>query len=133
VLGAPDASGKIEVQVGVIRTSVPVSEISMMDEYNRPEAGQTSVGRLLGEKTRNIQPELDLRGLTVEEALASLDKYLDDAVLAKLPRARIIHGKGTGALRNAIRESLKSDTRVSGFRYGESGEGGDGVTVVSLS
>jgi DNA mismatch repair protein MutS2 len=74
--------------------------------------------------------ELDLRGMRVEEALPDLTKYLDDAYLAALPYARIIHGKGTGALREAVRQALSEHPLVASFRPGELNEGGDGVTIV---
>jgi DNA mismatch repair protein MutS2 len=77
--------------------------------------------------------ELDLRGLYAEEALRRLDKYLNDAMLAGLPFARIVHGKGTGVLRQVVRERLGSYPAVTSFRTGENNEGGDGVTVVSFS
>lgn len=88
--------------------------------------------RMESEKARTIMTELDMRGMRVDEALARVDKYLDDAVLSGLPRARIIHGKGTGALREAVRGELRQDRRVASIRPGEAGEGGDGVTVVSF-
>lgn len=78
----------------------------------------------------SISPELDLRGMRVDEALEAVDKYIDNAVLGALPTARIIHGKGTGALREAVRAKVSSDPRVASMRFGEAGEGGDGVTVV---
>ena len=81
-------------------------------------------------KTIDIALELDLRGLRVEEALDLADKYLDDAILANVPRVRVIHGKGTGALRQAFTQFLREDRRIDHFRLGEAGEGGDGVTVV---
>ncbi|MGI6539978.1 MAG: endonuclease MutS2 [Bacillota bacterium] len=84
------------------------------------------------QKAATIGAELDLRGMRVEEALFAVDKYLDDAVLAGIQKARIIHGKGTGALRDAVTEQLGSDPRVASFRFGLAGEGGDGVTVVSF-
>ncbi|HHY47131.1 MAG TPA: endonuclease MutS2 [Firmicutes bacterium] len=154
VSGPPDGSGRVEVRVGAIRTLMPVSELKAIHgpaSSARQEPGQPgmdgmeavpafattgpshpSLGTLQARKARDIQPELDLRGLLVEEALMKLDKYLDDAVLGGLPRARVIHGKGTGALRHAVRESLKSDPRIKELRPGEQGEGGDGVTVITL-
>ena len=83
-------------------------------------------------KAREMSPEVDLRGLMVEEALERVDKFLDDAVLAGLPQVRIIHGKGTGALRKAVTEALRHDRRVESYRLGGVGEGGDGVTVAKL-
>ncbi len=85
------------------------------------------------EAARTVGSELDLRGMRVDEALEAVDKYVDDAVLGSLPTARIIHGKGTGALREAVRAQLSADRRVASMRLGAAGEGGDGVTVVSFT
>jgi DNA mismatch repair protein MutS2 len=79
-----------------------------------------------------VGTELDLRGLTVDDAVYTCDRYLDEAVLGNAPWVRIIHGKGTGALRKAIQQQLAGDPRVVQYRLGESGEGGDGVTVAYL-
>lgn len=76
--------------------------------------------------------EIHLRRLTLDEALPKLDKYLDDAFIAGLPRVRVVHGKGTGTLRQAIQKQLKNHTLVKSYRPGEYGEGGAGVTVVTL-
>ena len=84
------------------------------------------------QKAQEVSFEIDLRGMTVEEALTALDKHLDDALLAGLTQVRIIHGKGTGALRKAVSEYLRSDSRVAGSRLGEAGEGGAGVTVAKV-
>ena len=84
------------------------------------------------EKAKNISPELDLRGLTVDEALQITDKYLDEALLVGLPWVRLIHGKGTGALRTAINDYVRKHPRVKKHRWGETNEGGMGVTVVEL-
>ncbi|MBO4411541.1 MAG: Smr/MutS family protein, partial [Lachnospiraceae bacterium] len=77
-------------------------------------------------------PELNLIGKTVDEALMELDKYLDDAYLAHVPSVRIVHGKGTGALRKAVQDACRRSSSVSGFRQGEYGEGDAGVTIVML-
>jgi len=83
-------------------------------------------------KARDISTRLDMRGMRVEEALAEVEKYLDDACVAGLPVVTLVHGKGTGALRAAVRQMLKNHRRVKTFRLGEQGEGGSGVTVVEL-
>ena len=80
----------------------------------------------------HISPEINLLGLTVDEALMALDKYLDDAFLAHLPSVRIVHGKGTGALRNAVQSHLKRSKYVKTFRLGEYGEGDSGVTIAEF-
>jgi DNA mismatch repair protein MutS2 len=83
-------------------------------------------------KTVSISPEINLIGMTVDEALIALDKYLDDAYLSRIPQVRIVHGKGTGALRNAVHSHLKRSNYVKGFRLGAYGEGEAGVTIVEF-
>jgi len=119
-----------EVQVGAFRARVPV-----VDLEKRPIPSQvTATERVTVDLSSRPLPgvELNLRGQRVEEALSELDKYLDDAYLAALPYARIVHGKGTGALRDAVREALADHPLVASFRPGELNEGGEGVTVVTL-
>ncbi|HHY99399.1 MAG TPA: endonuclease MutS2 [Firmicutes bacterium] len=139
VLRSPDDDGRVEIQVGVIRTSVLVSDLKVWRDDKIPrdmdtggKQGAKMLDRVSLEKARTIPTELDLRGLTADEALLKLEKYLDDLLLAGLTKARIIHGKGTGALRQAVREKLKTLPHVTDFRFGEQGEGGDGVTVVTI-
>ncbi|MGE5673429.1 MAG: endonuclease MutS2 [Mycobacterium leprae] len=142
VLAEPDPSGNVLVQAGIMKVTVslldlarPPEEAEKSEKAKRPGAyGQRSTGRAAAAaKAQEIATELDLRGLMVQEALEKVDKYLDDAVLAGAPFVRIIHGKGTGALRKAITDFLKGDTRIVSHRLGGMGEGGDGVTVVQLS
>jgi DNA mismatch repair protein MutS2 len=123
-------NGEAEVQVGAFRTRVPVLDLEKR-RLGAPPAGE---GRVYVELSPRPRPgvELDLRGWRVEDALPHLDKYLDDAYLASLPYARIIHGKGTGTLRQVVREALAEHPLVVSFRPGELNEGGDGVTVVKL-
>jgi DNA mismatch repair protein MutS2 len=121
------ANGEAEVQVGVFRAKVPVLEVERREAA--PPAGESEVQVTLSPRPMPGM-ELDLRGMRVEEALPDLTKYLDDAYLAALPYARIIHGKGTGALREAVRQALSEHPLVASFRPGELNEGGDGVTIV---
>ncbi|NLA59091.1 MAG: endonuclease MutS2, partial [Firmicutes bacterium] len=123
--------GEALVQVGALRVTLPIEELTITEEKSSA-AGMRSSVRLQSSKASQISSELDLRGLTVEEALEKVDKYLDDALLAGLSRCRIIHGKGTGALRAAVRAQLESHPQVKAFRFGGPGEGGDGVTVAEL-
>ena len=129
--------GMVQVQVGILKINVPSQELCYPEnkrrgvKFNAP-AGGTQVAALLAEKARHIETRLDLRGLSREEALYQLNQYLDDAVLAGLPRAELIHGKGTGILRQATHEQLKNDFRIKAFRLGELTEGGAGVTIVEL-
>ena len=134
------------VQFGIMKVNMALDEIERRDRDqktgkdkdrdkaigHRSLAGETKTAAIETSKALSISTELDLRGLTAEEALQIVDKYLDDALLAGIPRARIIHGKGTGALRTAIIAYLREHSAVKTFRAGESGEGGSGVTVVEL-
>lgn len=138
VLAPPDASGNVLVQAGILKVTVPLLDVARAEEAEakggrrgasvRSQAQSASLA-----KAREIATELDLRGLMVEEALERVDKYLDDAVLAGAPQVRIIHGKGTGALRKAVTEHLRGHRHVTSYRLGGLGEGGDGVTVAKLS
>ena len=118
-----------EVQIGTFRARVPLHEL----EPRAQPARTVEQRSVTVSKPVSVKMELDLRGQTVEEAAVSLDKYLDDAYLAGLPRAHIIHGKGTGALRDYVRDALQSHPLVTEYRRGNRHEGGDGVTVVKLA
>ena len=124
-------SGEALVQVGPLRVTLPVQELTVTEEQSQASGSRGNV-ILQSSKASTIASELDLRGMTVEEAMGKVDKYLDDALLAGLPRCRIIHGKGTGALRLAIRSQLEAHPQVKAYRLGGPGEGGDGVTVAEL-
>ncbi|GAB6273197.1 MAG: endonuclease MutS2 [Peptococcaceae bacterium] len=129
--------GMVQVQVGILKINVPPQELCYKEAKRRgvklnASAGGTQMAALLAEKARHIETRLDLRGLSREEALYQLNQYLDNAVLAGLPRAELIHGKGTGILRQAIHEQLKNDFRIKAFRLGELAEGGTGVTIVEF-
>lgn len=119
-----------QVQVGVIKVNVSLAELRAA----RPAASERRVqlGGMLASKAKHIETRLDLRGMTADEALPEIDKYLDDAFLAGLKQVQLVHGKGTGALRAAVQQHLKKHPRVKSFRLGEQGEGGLGVTVVEL-
>lgn len=130
VLNGPDQEGNVTVQVGMIKLTVNRSglvKIKRQQEQQHRERGQTYL-----DKARSISKEIDLRGKMSEEALLLLDRYLDDARLVGLDSVRVIHGKGTGALRAAVRSYLKESRYVSGFRDGHREEGGFGVTIVEL-
>ena len=130
VLEGPNAQDEVVVQLGVIRLTVNRDQISPAQLIEEKPGRQRSQSFL--EKAKTISPELDLRGKYAEDALEELDKYLDDAALAGIDRIRIIHGKGTGALRNAVRNHLKNNPYVSDFHEGAREEGGYGVTVITL-
>jgi len=132
VLAPPGPGGEVLVQVGIIKINVPLKELRRV-EKNKSTGGQSETARVSLNKAQNISFELDLRGLYADDALLELEKYLDDAFLAGLPKVRLIHGKGTGALRIAIHKHLSKHRRVKSFRLGEQGEGGFGVTVVDMA
>jgi len=133
VLTLPDEKGNLDVQVGIMKISVNISELSSTDdEIINEQKLQKRLSKKTLTKSRNIKKELDLRGYDIENAIMEIDKYLDDAYLAGLDEVYIIHGKGTGALREGIRSYLNKNKHVESMRYGEYNEGGDGVTVVKL-
>lgn len=133
ILEAGEA-GEFVVGLGLMRVNVSRDSLRRLRSGSGEHAGRelTGTARMELERARTVQMELDLRGMRVDEALYAVDKYLDDAVLSGIPQARVIHGKGTGALRDAVREQLRQDRRVAAQRPGEAGEGGDGVTVVAF-
>ena len=117
------------VQIGILKMKLPDSDL----EYIKPEKEKvTRASMNVKNRNSHVKLELDLRGERYEDALIRTEKYLDDAILANYPRVSIIHGKGTGALRQGIQSFLKKNKRVKSYRYGEAGEGGFGVTVVEL-
>ncbi|HIQ05255.1 MAG TPA: endonuclease MutS2, partial [Anaerolineae bacterium] len=126
-------NGEVEVRVGAFRLKLPVSRVELRQRaaVDQPEAPSVSLKGAITRKSPGM--ELDLRGQRVEEVLPRLEKYLDDAYLAGLPWVRIIHGKGTGTLRRVVRDELRRHPLVAEFRPGESGEGGEGVTVARLA
>lgn len=130
VLSSPQ-EGQVMVQAGAVRVRVPLSDVREASHLEA-EVMRERVGSLAASKAERFSPELDLRGLTVEDALMKTDKYLDDAGLAGIKRVRVIHGKGTGALKRAIADYLKGHSLVSSFREGGPGEGGEGVTFVDI-
>jgi len=131
VIGTGREKDEVQVQVGAVKVTVPLTELRAAREP-RAERKRTAGVSLGLQKSRSFKPELDLRGKRVEEALAEIEKHLDDAILAGVTRVHLIHGKGTGALRAAVQEWLKDEPRVRSFRLGDQGEGGLGVTVVDL-
>lgn len=128
----PNAKGELFVQMGILRSQVKLSDLELIDEpvIQGPNFKKTGSGKIKMNKTMSIKPELNLIGYTTAEAIPILDKYLDDAYLSHLPQVTIIHGRGTGALRNAVHAHLKKTKYVKSFRIGEFGEGDHGVTIV---
>lgn len=133
VLTLPDEKGNLDVQVGIMKINVNISELSSTDDdIINDQKSQKRLDKKTLTKSKNIKKELDLRGYDIENAIMEIDKYLDDAYLAGLNEVLIIHGKGTGVLREGIRSYLNKNKHVESIRYGEYNEGGDGVTVVKL-
>lgn len=127
----PDAKGNLTVQCGIMHSKVHVSDLVLLEEaeVKTPTLSRTNTGKIRMSKSFSISPEINLLGKTVDEALPELDKYLDDAYLAHLPSVRIVHGKGTGALRAAVQNHLRRVKYVQSYRLGEFGEGDAGVTI----
>jgi DNA mismatch repair protein MutS2 len=131
VLSLPDENGNVNVQVGIMKVNVHISTL-IRAESEESNKTQVSTKNIIKTKTRSIKNEVDLRGKTLDEALLDLDKYLDDTYIAGLKEIYIIHGKGTGVLRDGIKSYIKGHRHVKTFRTGKYGEGGDGVTVVEI-
>lgn len=131
----PDAKGNVTVQMGILRSQVNISDLEIIEEapsYSAKQLHKTSKGKMKMGKSFSVSAEINLLGKTVDEAVAELDKYLDDASLAHLSSVRVVHGKGTGALRTGIHNYLKRQKRVKSYRLGAFGEGDAGVTIVEL-
>ena len=135
VVSLPDAKGNLDVQMGILRSKVNISDLEIIDEkpnYLQKTTKRTGKGKIKMNKSLTVATEINLLGKTVDEAVAELDKYLDDASLAHLSSVRIVHGKGTGALRQGIHKYLKRQKHVKSFRLGAFGEGDAGVTIAEL-
>ena len=129
----PDARGNVTVQMGILRSQVNISDLEIIEEvspYAPKRMNRTAKSKI--SKSLSVSPEINLLGKTVDEAVAELDKYLDDALLSHLNSVRVVHGKGTGALRKGIHEYLRRQKHVKSYRLAEFGEGDAGVTIVEL-
>lgn len=135
VSSLPDSKGNVTVQMGILRSQVHISDLEIIEEkpsYLQKTSRQTGKGKVKMSKSLSVSPEINLLGKTVDEAIAELDKYLDDASLAHLSSVRIVHGKGTGALRSGIHNYLRRQKHIKSFRLGAFGEGDAGVTIAEL-
>ena len=130
----PDAKGNLFVQAGILRYQTNIRDLVLLNEDATPvvQNTKTGAGKLKMAKSLSVSPEINLIGKTVDEALIELDKYLDDAYLAHLKTVRIVHGKGTGALRKAVQNHLKKQKYVKSYHLGEFGEGDAGVTIAEF-
>ena len=135
VASLPDNKGNLTVQMGILRSQVNISDLEIIDEkpaYLKKTTRAGGKGKIKMSKSLSVSTEINLLGKTVDEAIAELDKYLDDASLAHLSSVRIVHGKGTGALRKGIHQYLRRQKHVRSFRLGVFGEGDAGVTIAEL-
>ncbi len=134
VSSLPDQKGNLFVQCGIMRTQANKRDLIKLedDDVTKKVTSRSSSGKMKMSKTASISMEINLLGKTVDEALSELDKYLDDAYLSHLPSVRIVHGKGTGALRNAVQQHLRKAKYIDSFRLGEFGEGDAGVTIATF-
>jgi DNA mismatch repair protein MutS2 len=131
----PNAKGDLYVQMGILRSLVNINDLVLIDEDTSPASkkyGGSGSSRIKVSKSASVSTEINLIGMTTDEAIARLDKYLDDAYIAHLPSVRIVHGKGTGALRSAVHSHLKRLSYIKSFRLAEFGEGDAGVTIATF-
>lgn len=134
VASLPNADGNLTVKMGILNSKVNIRDLEIIDEpdIKAPGLNRTGSGKIKMNKSLTVKMEINLIGKTVDEAIAELEKYLDDAYIAKLPQVYIIHGKGTGTLRSAVQNYLKRCSYIKSYRNGEHGEGGAGATVVEF-
>lgn len=141
VSSLPNAKGDLYVQMGILRSLVNIKDLELLDEQSvsgpgleasSPKRGASGSGKIKMSKSLAVSPEVNLIGMTVDEAIPVLDKYLDDAYLAHLPQVRVVHGRGTGALKAGVHKHLKRLKYVKEFRLGDFGEGDTGVTIVTF-
>ena len=134
LLDTPDRGGNVLVQAGILKTRTKIANLRLIEEKVKVISGKkTQAASDFHLKiNRDFKDEIDLRGMLGDEAWLAVDKYLDEAVLANFQRVRLVHGKGTGALKKALWQRLKGDRRIKSFRIGQYGEGDGGVTVVEL-
>ena len=130
LLEDPDRSGKVQVQAGIIKTKVAISDLQLIEEKKTADTQKKSTYKAT--VSHDFKGEIHLRGMTGEEAWSAVDKYFDEAQMAGFYTVRLVHGKGTGALKAALWKYLRTDKRVKSFRIGQFGEGDGGVTVVEL-
>jgi DNA mismatch repair protein MutS2 len=132
VQAPPEGRGEVELQVGAAKLRVPLGDVRRRALPERAASAPAEAAGVGLEKAMAVAASVDLRGLRAEEALEQLDKYLDDATLAGLTQVTVIHGKGTGALRQAVHDHLAQHLEVESFRLGRESEGGSGATIVTL-
>lgn len=135
VLSNPDGQGYVSVQAGIMKTKVHQSELRLVDLKDKKVTinnSGVSTRNVTSKAQREVKTEIDLRGMTADEALMELDRYIDSSVLSGVTTITIIHGKGTGALRAAVHQRLRKHKNIKSFRLGTYGEGEAGVTVAEI-
>lgn len=132
VSSLPNAKGEVYVQMGILKSAVPIKHLEIIEQPKEVAPKQSSSYKASFVKSATISPEINVVGKTVDEAIMEIDKYLDDACLSKLSQVTIIHGKGTGSLRNGIHNYLKKQRHIKSYRLGNFGEGDAGVTIVEF-
>ena len=134
VAGLPDDHDEIMVQIGIMKMRMPLSDIAVIDRQGvqKTFGSRREYSRMYSDKSMNISPEINVIGKRLDEALLEVDKYLDDACMSGLSQVSVIHGKGTGALRNGLREMFRAHREVASFHSASYDEGGEGVTIVKL-
>lgn len=132
VLAPANAKGEVEVQAGILKLKVNISQLRLVKQQDKPKPQPTSVHLKTGAMERTVRMECDVRGMALDEAIMTVDQYLDQAILAGMGEVSIIHGKGTGVLRSGIQQHLKHHMHVASCRLGVYGEGESGVTIVTL-
>ena len=132
VLELPDKQGNVLVQLGILKMSLPVNSLTYAESQEEAR-GRVQTKSMISKKSKNFKTELDLRGQTFEEAKSQLEKYIDDAYLSGMSSVRIIHGKGTGALREKVRNFLQHYQPVKKIEDAKMNEGGYGVTIAYLN
>ena len=131
----PDKKGKMYVQLGILRTQVNASDVEYIGEaptVAEPVPTRRNLSSIKASKSMQVSPEINLLGMTADEAISALDKYLDDAYISHLTQVRIVHGKGTGVLRKAVSDHLRRMGIIESYRLGEIGEGDTGVTIATF-
>ena len=130
----PDSKGNLSVTMGILNSQVNIKDVIILEDNNKASVkkGMGGSGAIKASKTFTLSSEINLIGMTVDEAIAHLDKYLDDAYLSHIPSVRIVHGKGSGALRNAVQNHLKRQKYIKSYRLGTFGEGDAGVTIAEF-
>lgn len=131
VLSLPDESGELTVQIGIMKVNVNINTLNLLED-NSVQQSMKKAKKVISNKSKHVKSEIDLRGYNIEEAIVELDKYIDDCYIAGLKEVYVIHGKGTGALREGLKSYFRSHKLIKSNRIGNYGEGGTGVTVLEL-